>query len=67
MKAAYAAPIIMMAKNIQSQRDRLRADSDNYTNVEAKKEIEPLQIQLSKIVTEKLDIIIKMLKKIKSK
>ena len=37
-QAAYAAPIIMMAQNRQSQRDRFQAD--NYlTNVEAKKKL----------------------------
>ena len=63
-QAAYAAPIIMMAQNRQSQRDRFQAD--NYlTNVEAKKEIEALQTHLNKIETEKLDIIIRLLKEMK--
>ena len=66
-QAAYAAPIIMMAQNRQSQRDRIQADNDYHTNLEAKKEIEALQIQLNKIETEKLDIIIKMLQDMKSK
>src|ERR1700748_1902299 len=39
-QAAYAAPIIMMAQNRQSQRDRAQADSDYKNNVAAKKEIE---------------------------
>ncbi len=64
-QAAYAAPIIMMAQNRQSQRDRIQADNDYLTNVEAKKEIEELQIHLNKIETEKLDIIIKMLQEMK--
>ena len=64
-QAAYAAPIIMMAQNRQSQRDRIQADNDYLTNVEAKKEIEALQIRLNKIETEKLDIIIKMLQEMK--
>ena len=64
-QAAYAAPIIMMAQNRQSQRDRIQADSDYLTNVEAKKEIEALQIHLNKIEKEKLDIIIKMLQEMK--
>lgn len=62
-QAAYAAPIIMMAQNRQSQRDRVQAQADFDTNLEAKKEIEALQIQLNKIETEKLDEIMKMLKK----
>ena len=61
-QAAYAAPIIMMAQNRQSERDRVQAQEDYNTNVEAKLEIESLQIQLNKIETEKLDKIIAMLK-----
>ena len=64
-QAAYAAPIIMMAQNRQSQRDRIQADNDYLTNVEAKKEIEALQIHLNKIETEKLDIIIRLLREMK--
>ena len=64
-QAAYAAPIIMMAQNRQSQRDRIQADNDYLTNVEAKKEIEALQTHLNKIETEKLDIIIRLLKEMK--
>ena len=61
-QAAYAAPIIMMAQNRQSQRDRLQVQADYDTNLEATKEIEALQLQLNKIETEKLDEIMKMLK-----
>ncbi|MBS1753409.1 MAG: DUF1003 domain-containing protein [Ferruginibacter sp.] len=64
-QAAYAAPVIMMAQNRQSERDRLQAQADYDTNLEAKKEIESLQIQLSKIETEKLDKIILMLEELK--
>ena len=64
-QAAYAAPIIMMAQNRQSERDRLQAQADYDTNVEAKLEIESLQIQLNKIETEKLDKIIIMLEAMK--
>ncbi|MBK8608597.1 MAG: DUF1003 domain-containing protein [Chitinophagaceae bacterium] len=64
-QAAYAAPIIMMAQNRQSERDRLQAQADYDTNVEAKIEIESLQIQLNKIETEKLDKIIIMLEEMK--
>jgi uncharacterized membrane protein len=65
-QAAYAAPIIMMSQNRQSQRDRLQADNDYNTNVEAKKEIEALQIHLNKLETEKLDKIIQMLEEAKA-
>ena len=64
-QAAYAAPIIMMAQNRQSQRDRVQAQADYDTNLEAKKEIEALQMQLNKIETDKLDDIIQMLQKMK--
>lgn len=62
-QAAYAAPIIMMAQNRQSERDRIQAQEDYNTNLEAKREIEALQIQISKLETEKLDKIIEMLRK----
>ncbi len=61
-QAAYAAPIIMMSQNRQSQRDRLQADNDYQTNLDAKKEIEALQLQLNKLEIEKLDVIIALLK-----
>jgi uncharacterized membrane protein len=64
-QAAYAAPIIMMAQNRQSERDRVQADSDYQTNLEAKKEIEALQIHLNSIETEKLDKILAMLNEMK--
>ena len=64
-QAAYAAPIIMMAQNRQGERDRMQAQEDYRCNIEAKLEIESLQIQLTKIETEKLDKIIKMLEAMK--
>ncbi|SDT69408.1 Protein of unknown function [Mucilaginibacter mallensis] len=66
-QAAYAAPIIMMAQNRQNQRDRAQADEDFRTNVEAKKEIEQLQILLNKIEIDKLDKIITMLEQMDKK
>lgn len=60
-QAAYAAPIIMMAQNRQSDRDRTHADADYQTNLAAKKEIEELQIKLNSIEIEKLDKIIRLL------
>ena len=62
-QAAYAAPIIMMSQNRQNQRDREQALHDYQTNIDAKKEIEALQVQLSKIEMEKLDKIIELLNK----
>lgn len=62
-QAAYAAPIIMMAQNRQNDRDRIQAMEDFKTNVEAKKEIEELQIRLKEIEIEKLDKILEILNK----
>ena len=64
-QAAYAAPIIMMSQNRQGQRDRIQAQEDYQTNIDAKKEIEDLQLHLSKIEDEKLDKIIQMLQEMK--
>ncbi len=66
-QAAYAAPIIMMAQNRQSQRDRAQADDDYRTNCEAKEEIEELQKRLKDIEVEKLDKIIIMLEEMRKK
>jgi uncharacterized membrane protein len=46
-QAAYAAPIIMMAQNRAADRDRLQAQSDYETNLEAEHRIELLQQQIS--------------------
>jgi uncharacterized membrane protein len=64
-QAAYAAPIIMMAQNRQSERDRLQAQADYQTNLDAKLEIEALQKKLNSIEAEKLDKIITMLEEMK--
>lgn len=66
-QAAYAAPIIMMAQNRQSERDRAQADADYLTNCEAKEEIEELQKRLNAIEIDKLDKIIVMLEEMKKK
>ncbi|ADQ79178.1 protein of unknown function DUF1003 [Paludibacter propionicigenes WB4] len=60
-QAAYAAPIIMMSQNRQNERDRLHAEEDYKTNVDAKKEIEALAVLLKNIEVEKLDKIIQIL------
>lgn len=65
-QAAYAAPIIMMSQNRQSQRDRIQAQEDYRTNIEAKKEIEALQIQLSNLEVQKLDKMLELLKELKT-
>lgn len=66
-QAAYAAPIIMMSQNRQNERDRAQAQADYQTNIEAKLEIEALNIKLSRLEVEKLDKIIQMLEEMKQK
>ncbi|WP_221275974.1 DUF1003 domain-containing protein [Mucilaginibacter lappiensis] len=66
-QAAYAAPIIMMAQNRQNERDRVQANEDFNTNVEAKKEIEELQLRLNAIEADKLDKILALLEKMDKK
>ena len=63
-QAAYAAPIIMMAQNRQNDRDRMQAQADYQTNVDAKLEIEALAIKLNTLEVEKLDKIIRLLEEI---
>lgn len=65
-QAAYAAPIIMMAQNRQNDRDRLNAEEDYKTNVDAKKEIEALSILLKSLEVKKLDKIIQMMQEMKT-
>lgn len=60
-QAAYAALIIIMVQNRQSQRDRVQADNDYKTNIAAKKEIEHLLERLDAIEIEKLVKIISLL------
>ncbi len=64
-QAAYAAPIIMMSQNRQSERDRAQAQADYETNLEAKLEIEALQKHLNILEVEKLDKILKLLQELK--
>jgi uncharacterized membrane protein len=64
-QADYAAPIIMMSQNRQNERDRMHAEEDYKTNVDAKKEIEALAVLLKNIEVEKLDKIIKMIEEMK--
>jgi uncharacterized membrane protein len=64
-QAAYAAPIIMMSQNRQNERDRMQAQADYQTNIDAKQEIEALTIMLNRLEVEKLDKIIAMLEEMK--
>jgi uncharacterized membrane protein len=65
-QAAYAAPIIMMSQNRQTDRDRIQAQQDYATNLAAKKEIEDLQEKLSTIELEKIDKILLLLQEMKA-
>jgi len=65
-QAAYAAPIIMMAQNRQSQRDRIQARYDLATDRASKRGIDELQKHLSRLEIEKLNKILEILEKKKS-
>lgn len=60
-EAAYSSPLIMMCQNRQASRDRHQAEVDYQTTLQAKEEIEQLQLSLSRIETEKLDQIITLI------
>ena len=62
-QAAYAAPFIMISQNRQAERDRVQAEADYRTNVEAEQRIEDLQRTLAAIELNKLDYIIRLLEK----
>ena len=49
-QAAYAAPVIMMSQNRQSERDRYQARADYETNMLAEREIEDIQRDLARII-----------------
>ena len=66
-QAAYAAPIIMMAQNRQNERDRMNAEADYKTNIQAKEEIEALTVKLNSMEVDKLDKIIRMLEELDKK
>jgi len=66
-QAAYAAPVIMMAQNRQTERDRTQAEADYRTNCEAKEEIEELLKKLNSIEIHKLDRILELVEKLDKK
>ena len=65
-QAAYAAPIIMMSQNRQSERDRVQAQADYQTNIEAKIEIENLTNKLNQLEIQKLDKMMAILLEMKN-
>jgi uncharacterized membrane protein len=62
-EAAYASPLILMSQNRQADRDRIQAQHDYDTNVEAKQEIETILKELGRLELEKLDKILALLQK----
>jgi uncharacterized membrane protein len=58
LEAIFLSMFIMISQNRQAERDRHQALEDYHTNKEAKKEIEKLQLDLSRIENEKLDLIL---------
>lgn len=67
VQAAYAAPVIMMSQNRQSERDRHQAMADYKTNIKAKTEIEELQKTLARIENIKLDELLKIVTELKNR
>jgi len=63
LEAILLSTFIMISQNRASDRDRIQAQADYVTNITAKLEIEDLQERLARIETEKLDEILKILKK----
>ena len=63
LEAIFLSTFIMISQNRQSDRDREQALADYTTNVEAKKEIEELQMRLARIEDKKLDKILELLEK----
>lgn len=55
----------MMAQNRQNERDRIQAQADYQTNIDAKIEIEALTLKLNELEVDKLDKIITMLEDMK--
>jgi len=66
-QAAYAAPVIMMAQNRQTERDRVQAEADYRTNCEAKEEIEELLEKLNSIEIHKVNRILELVEKMDKK
>lgn len=54
-QAAYAAPIIMMSQNRQSEKDRLKADEDYQINCKAEMEIANVHDRLHHLTRERWD------------
>lgn len=62
-QAAYAAPIIMMAQNRQSEIDRQKAAQDYDINLKAELEIEALHQKIDLLREQEIKMLIEMLQK----
>jgi uncharacterized membrane protein len=61
LEAIFLTTLVLMSQNRQEERDRTQAEADYETNVKAEEEIEELQTLLSRIESDKLDKILKLL------
>jgi uncharacterized membrane protein len=57
LEAAYAAPIIMMSQNRQSDKDRLAAEEDYHVNTKAEEELKSVMHHLEQQDEMMLDIL----------
>ena len=57
-QAAYAAPVIMMSQNRQAAKDRLQADEDYRTNVQAEQEINGIALQFARMTADRWDALL---------
>lgn len=60
-QAAYAAPVILMSQNRQSERDRKKEEIDLATDRKAEREIKEVILKLDALESEKIDQILKIL------
>lgn len=63
LEAIFLSTFIMISQNREGERDRHHAEEDYQTNLEAKEDIERLQLDLSRIENEKLNKILELLEK----
>jgi uncharacterized membrane protein len=60
-QAAYTAPVILMSENRKTERDRKKSQLDLSTDKKAEREIEQIQMQLSKLEKDKINRILEIL------
>jgi uncharacterized membrane protein len=62
-QAAYTAPIILMSENRELEREKRKTAIDLATDRKAEREINDLKLKIEKLEKEKIDEILKILKK----